>query len=150
MTQPAGGKKKKSFECRARAAARGDTASTWHFTSEEPRGSSPDFPPYTHTERRGERERRTAPRTTTKKKKSLWKEEKQKHGGGSSAEKDEAETNQPFSPASPRTNRLHPGPWTISGRICPARTYPTLSCLGKAAATDGGVSVGCAGVTKDF
>lgn len=69
MTQPAGEKKKKSLECRARAAARGDTASTWHFTSEEPRGSSPDFPPYTHTERRGERERRTAPRTTTKKKK---------------------------------------------------------------------------------
>lgn len=111
-------------------------------------------PPYTHTERRGERERRTAPRTTTKKKKKFvegGKTNAWRGGwGGIAPKKDEAETNQPFSPASPRTDRLHPGPWTISGRICPARTYPTLSCLGKAAATDGGVSVGCAGVTKDF
>lgn len=58
MTQPAG---EKSSECRARAAARGDTVSTWHFTSEEPRDSSPDFPPvHTHTERRGERENRSS------------------------------------------------------------------------------------------
>lgn len=104
--------------------------------------------PRTHTLNGGEKEREEPLLVELRRgEKSLWKEEKTKAWGGVAPKKDEAETNQPFSPASPRTDRLHPGPWTISGRICPARTYPTLSCLGKAAATDGGVSVGCVGGT---
>lgn len=106
-------------------------------------------PLFTHTERQIEKERRTALCTLTKRRIKVCVRRKNKSGGNSAegGKKDEAETNKPFSPASPRTDRLHPGPWTISERICPARTYPTLSCLGKAAATDGGVSAGCVGDT---
>lgn len=37
----------------------------------------------------------------------------------------------PFSLASPCKDRFHPGPLTISERICPARTSPTLSSPGQ-------------------
>jgi len=42
----------------------------------------------------------------------------------------------PSSPAAPCTDRLHPGPETPSGRICPARTCPTWSSLGGFRARD--------------
>lgn len=41
------------------------------------------------------------------------------------------ESDKPFSLASPCKDRFHPGPLTISGRICPARTSPTLSSPGQ-------------------
>lgn len=44
--------------------------------------------------------------------------------------------NKPFSLASPCKDRFHPGPLTISGKICLAHTYPTLSLLGNVSFND--------------
>lgn len=49
--------------------------------------------------------------------------------------------NKPFSPVSPCKDRFHPGLLTISGRICLARTYPTLSFLGNASFNDSNLSM---------
>lgn len=71
MTQPAGEKKKKVSSVEREQ----QLVETLHLrgTSRQRSPAAPALtsPPYTHTERRGERERGTAPRTTTKKKKKF-------------------------------------------------------------------------------
>lgn len=93
--------------------------STWHFTSEPPGLRAPDthrllFRGFFFLLNKVSQTSTKSHKTRVKKVSAGW------------------ESNQPFSPSSPCTDRSHPGPGTISERICLARTYPTLSFLGNA------------------
>lgn len=116
--------------CREQRETAAVTVATWHLTSQQSGARSEAL---TATEKQGEQ---TIYLQRDKKKKFLKVTSKRPRCTNSYPLVVAVGNHKPFSLASPCKDRFHPGPWTISEKICLARTYPTLSSLGNVSFSD--------------